>query len=108
MAPSPAPQDRGARDRWDRCGGPGARAEPAQSGPALVGRQLTPEEPHPCGIPGDTDREVTGTAPVTSGQQAGSLLSVNVGLPQDVTWHGRTVRTAVWKKPVTGPRMVRR
>jgi len=31
-----------------------------------------------------------------------------VGLPQDVTWHGKTVHTAVWKKPVAGPRMVRR
>src|SRR5262245_22997096 len=41
-------------------------------------------------------------------RRVGSLLSVNVGLPQDVTWHGRTVRTAVWKKPVDGPRMVRR
>jgi ferredoxin-NADP reductase/MOSC domain-containing protein YiiM len=41
-------------------------------------------------------------------RQAGSLLSVNVGLPQEVTWHGRTVRTAVWKKPVAGPQMVRR
>ena len=41
-------------------------------------------------------------------RRAGSLLSVNVGLPQDVTWRGRTVRTAVWKKPVAGPRMVRR
>jgi ferredoxin-NADP reductase/MOSC domain-containing protein YiiM len=40
--------------------------------------------------------------------KAGSLLSVNVGLPQDVAWHGRTVRTAVWKRPVDGPRMVRR
>src|SRR2546429_75139 len=39
---------------------------------------------------------------------AGSLLSVNVGLPQDVTWKGRTVHTAVWKRPVEGPRMVRR
>ena len=45
---------------------------------------------------------------VTSGQRAGALLSVNVGMPQDVTWQGRTVHTAVWKKPVTGPRMVRR
>ena len=44
----------------------------------------------------------------TSAQRAGSLLSVNVGLPQDVTWHGRTVHTAVWKKPVGGPQMVRR
>jgi hypothetical protein len=33
---------------------------------------------------------------------------VNVGLPQDVTWHGKTVHTGVWKHPVTGPRMVRR
>ena len=38
----------------------------------------------------------------------GSVLSVNVGLPQDVAWHGRTVHTAVWKRPVEGPRMVRR
>jgi ferredoxin-NADP reductase/MOSC domain-containing protein YiiM len=45
---------------------------------------------------------------VIMGRRAGSLLSVNVGLPQDVTWHGRTVRTAVWKKPVAGPQMVRR
>ncbi|MGN9780776.1 MOSC domain-containing protein [Nonomuraea sp. ZG12] len=36
------------------------------------------------------------------------LLAVNVGLPQDIAWHGRTVRTAVWKEPVTGPRLVRR
>jgi ferredoxin-NADP reductase/MOSC domain-containing protein YiiM len=45
---------------------------------------------------------------MTSAQQAGGLLSVNVGMPQDVTWHGQTVHTAVWKKPVTGSRMVRR
>jgi ferredoxin-NADP reductase/MOSC domain-containing protein YiiM len=36
------------------------------------------------------------------------LLSVNVGLPRDVTWKGKTVRTAVWKSPVTGRRMVRK
>jgi ferredoxin-NADP reductase/MOSC domain-containing protein YiiM len=45
---------------------------------------------------------------VTSGRRAGVLLSVNVGMPQDVSWQGRTVHTAVWKKPVAGPRMVRR
>jgi ferredoxin-NADP reductase/MOSC domain-containing protein YiiM len=38
----------------------------------------------------------------------GRLLSVNVGLPQDVSWHGRTVHTGVWKRPVDGPRQVRR
>jgi ferredoxin-NADP reductase/MOSC domain-containing protein YiiM len=28
------------------------------------------------------------------------LLSVNVGLPRDIAWKGRTVRTAIWKDPV--------
>ena len=45
---------------------------------------------------------------MTSGQRVGALLSVNVGMPREVTWQGRTVRTAVWKKPVAGRRMVRR
>jgi ferredoxin-NADP reductase/MOSC domain-containing protein YiiM len=36
------------------------------------------------------------------------LLSVNVGLPRDVTWNGKIVRTAIWKSPVTGRRMVRK
>ena len=37
-----------------------------------------------------------------------TLVSVNVGLPKNVAWNGRTVYTGVWKQPVTGPRMVRR
>ncbi len=36
------------------------------------------------------------------------LLSVNVGLPHDIAWHGTTVHTAIWKAPVHGRRMVRR
>jgi ferredoxin-NADP reductase/MOSC domain-containing protein YiiM len=36
------------------------------------------------------------------------LLSVNVGLPRDVFWQGRTVHTGIWKTPVGGRRMVRR
>jgi ferredoxin-NADP reductase/MOSC domain-containing protein YiiM len=36
------------------------------------------------------------------------LLSVNVGLPRDLTWSGNTVRTAIWKSPVAGRRMVRK
>ncbi len=36
------------------------------------------------------------------------LLSVNVGLPRDIDWGGRTVRTAIWKTAAGGPRMVRR
>src|SRR4051794_8856966 len=38
----------------------------------------------------------------------GRLLSVNVGGPREVAWQGKTVRTAIWKAPVEGPRMVRR
>jgi hypothetical protein len=34
------------------------------------------------------------------------LLSVNVGLPRDVAWQGKTVHTGVWKEPVDGPVMV--
>ena len=36
------------------------------------------------------------------------LVALNVGLPQDVSWQGRTVHTGVLKRPVAGPRMVRR
>jgi ferredoxin-NADP reductase/MOSC domain-containing protein YiiM len=36
------------------------------------------------------------------------LLSVNVGLPRDVAWQGKTVHTGIWKEPVHGPVMVRR
>ena len=36
------------------------------------------------------------------------LLSVNVGLPRDIAWQGKTVHTAVWKAPVQGRRTVRR
>ena len=36
------------------------------------------------------------------------LLALNVGLPREVTWNGKTVRTAVWKFPVGGRRMVRK
>jgi MOSC domain-containing protein YiiM len=30
------------------------------------------------------------------------LLSVNVGLPRDIEWKGRTVHTGIWKNPVLG------
>jgi ferredoxin-NADP reductase/MOSC domain-containing protein YiiM/ferredoxin len=41
-------------------------------------------------------------------QSVGRLLSVNVGLPKDVSWQGRTVFTGVFKDSVTGPRRVGR
>jgi ferredoxin-NADP reductase/MOSC domain-containing protein YiiM/ferredoxin len=30
------------------------------------------------------------------------LISVNVGLPRDIAWKGRTVHTGIWKNPVHG------
>ena len=45
------------------------------------------------------------TTPPTRGPV---LVSVNIGMPRDVAWNGRTVHTGVWKHPVTGPQMVRR
>jgi len=36
------------------------------------------------------------------------LLSVNVGMPKNVLWQGKTVFTGVFKDPVTGPRRVRK
>ncbi len=41
-------------------------------------------------------------------QSAPVLRSVNVGLPKNVAWQGKTVYTGVWKHPVDGPAMVRR
>jgi ferredoxin-NADP reductase/MOSC domain-containing protein YiiM len=35
-------------------------------------------------------------------------MAVNVGMPHDVPWHGKTVHTGVYKQTVTGPRTVRR
>jgi ferredoxin-NADP reductase/MOSC domain-containing protein YiiM len=37
-----------------------------------------------------------------------SLISVNVGLPRDLEWQGKIVRTAIWKRPVSGRVMARR
>jgi MOSC domain-containing protein YiiM len=36
------------------------------------------------------------------------LLSVNLGLPRNVPWQGKTVYTGICKHPVDGPAMVRR
>ena len=44
----------------------------------------------------------------TVSQRVARLVSVNVGMPREITWQGRTVFTGIWKEPVTGPRTVRR
>jgi MOSC domain-containing protein YiiM len=49
-----------------------------------------------------TDPRQTISGPV------GTLLSVNVGMPKDVPWQGKTVFTGVFKEAVTGPRRVRK
>lgn len=36
------------------------------------------------------------------------LLSVNTGLPREVTWHGRSVTTGIFKQPVDGRVALRR
>ena len=43
---------------------------------------------------------------VPAAHPVGTLVSVNVGLPKDVPWQGRTVFTGIFKDPVTGPRGV--
>ena len=40
------------------------------------------------------------------GPVVGRLLSVNVGMPKNVPWQGKTVFTGVFKDPVSGPRRV--
>jgi MOSC domain-containing protein YiiM len=41
-------------------------------------------------------------------QVVGTLVSVNVGMPKEVPWQGKTVFTGVFKDPVTGLRHVGR
>src|SRR5438309_10691838 len=36
------------------------------------------------------------------------LVSINVGLPREVQWHGKTVLTSIFKAPVEGSVKVRR
>ena len=43
-------------------------------------------------------------SPQPVAQSAGTLVSVNVGMPKNVQWRGKTVFTGVFKDPVTGPR----
>ena len=35
-------------------------------------------------------------------EAVGTLVSVNVGQPRDITWRGQTVFTGIWKEPVVG------
>ena len=41
-------------------------------------------------------------------ERVARLVSLNVGMPREVTWQDRTVFAGIWKESVTGPRTVRR
>ncbi len=41
-------------------------------------------------------------------ERVATLVSVNVGLPREIPWQGRTVFTGIWKEAVEGRRTVRR
>lgn len=62
-----------------------------------------PSGPWPRGAAFHSGRPVT-----VCGVISGRLLSVNVGGPREIEWESKIVRTAIWKDPVDGPRMVRR
>jgi ferredoxin-NADP reductase/MOSC domain-containing protein YiiM len=56
-----------------------------------------------------TAADATASTTVTdSGHRMPVLLSVNVGMPKNVPWQGKTVYTGAWKHPVHGPAMARR
>src|SRR4249919_640412 len=46
--------------------------------------------------------------PTEAPLSVGTLLSVNVGMPKDVLWQGKSVFTGVFKDPVNGRRRVHR
>jgi len=48
-------------------------------------------------------RETSGSDEDTAEVRRARVLSVNVGPPAETLWRGRTVRSAIWKAPVTGP-----
>jgi ferredoxin-NADP reductase/MOSC domain-containing protein YiiM/ferredoxin len=51
---------------------------------------------------------VSGERAQPEAHPVGTLVSVNVGMPKDVPWQGKTVFTGVFKDPVTGPTGVRK
>jgi ferredoxin-NADP reductase/MOSC domain-containing protein YiiM/ferredoxin len=48
------------------------------------------------------------SSPLALEEPMARLLSVNVGLPREIAWQGKVVRTAIWKRPVSGRVFARR
>ena len=65
------------------------------------------DKPPPRAAP-DSGRPAAPVSDAGHRPAAGRLLSVNVGLPKNVSWQGKTVFTGVFKDPVAGPRRVGR
>jgi MOSC domain-containing protein YiiM len=70
---------------------------------ALDTHELQEQQGHDSGpaAPREHSAPDSGRRPVV-----GRLLSVNVGMPKNVPWQGKTVFTGVFKDPVSGPRRV--
>jgi ferredoxin-NADP reductase/MOSC domain-containing protein YiiM/ferredoxin len=67
---------------------------------------MTAGAPAPTIAPDSQAQRVQSAQPAAD--PVGTLLSVNVGLPKDVPWQGRTVFTGVFKDSVPGSRRVGR
>jgi ferredoxin-NADP reductase/MOSC domain-containing protein YiiM/ferredoxin len=65
---------------------------------------MTAGSPAPSIAPGQQSKRLEPSLP--DPPPVGTLLSVNVGLPKDVSWQGKTVFTGVFKDPVSGSRRV--
>jgi len=69
---------------------------------------MTLEQPEPAAASSSrTAPDERSTPDRESREIVGRLLSVNVGVPKNVDWRGKTVFTGVFKDPVAGPRHVR-
>ena len=65
-------------------------------------------EPGESGSTETGARSSVGLLPLTKSDAQPVVLSINVGMPKNVEWQGKTVFTGIWKYPVDGPRMVRK
>ena len=94
---------RSERRMWSTTPAPRASCAAAAERHRRSSNEPDAEQPHVTGVqPYHDDASAVGDAVAV-----GRLISVNVGRPRDIQWEGRTVRTAVWKRPVTGPVNVR-
>ena len=112
---STATSGKASRDAASLPRGPRQAADPsAQSMASRVGVRAGPVRAS-CWSDAALTRDARGVVRtadpperVVSSEPAGTLLSVNIGLPKEVSWQGRTVVTGVFKDSVPGSRRVGR